>query len=332
MKRIGLRTEVRGLKSRTGGSSRTVVYPQPSVLVPQSCFSQPTALSPQSSKGFTLVEMIMVIVITGIIGGMVAVFLKAPVQQYMDVARRADITDIADTALRRVGRDVRLALPNSVRVTGTCDGTATCFLEFLPAPSGGRYRTVADAGTLCAAVVGNADGDALSFTAADTCFEVLGSMPAVTAGNEIVLYNLGITGSDAYAGNTLATHNRRVVSAAGANSISITSLTTLPFDSPGHRFHVISTPVTYVCDGIGTLWRYWGYAIQPLQTSTDSIVELDALPGVQKARLATNVGSCRFTYDPLVSARNGLVTTHLGITKDGETATLYSAAHVSNQP
>src|ERR1039457_5271215 len=95
----------------------------------------------RTHEGFTLVEMIMVIVITGIIGGMVAVFLKAPIQQYMDVARRADMTDIADTALRRIGRDLRLALPNSVRVTtGACPvttanpgGAGTCsFLEFLP--------------------------------------------------------------------------------------------------------------------------------------------------------------------------------------------------------
>jgi len=141
-----------------------------------------------------------------------------------------------------------------------------------------------------------------------------------------VVYNLGITGADAYAGD-----NRTVyVSTAGA-IMNITSKL-FPFDSPGHRFHVITAPVSYACDGAGTLWRYWGYAIQPLQTSTDSIAELDALAGVQKARLATNVSGCLFTYDPLVSARNGLLTMHLAITEEGETATLYNAAHVSNQP
>ncbi len=66
--------------------------------------------------GFTLIEMIVVIVITGIIAGVVAVFLKAPVQGYIDSARRAELTDIADTAIRRMARDVRTAVPNSVRV------------------------------------------------------------------------------------------------------------------------------------------------------------------------------------------------------------------------
>ena len=42
-----------------------------------------------SCAGFTLVEAIMVIVITGILAGMVAVFIKAPVDGYVDSVRRA---------------------------------------------------------------------------------------------------------------------------------------------------------------------------------------------------------------------------------------------------
>lgn len=274
---------------------------------------------PLTSKGFTLVEMIMVIVITGIIGGIVAVFLKAPIQQYTDVARRADMTDIADTALRRIGRDLRLALPNSVRVAGSCNGTAACFIEFLPTKGGGRYRA-------------GMGGDELDFSVADNSFEVLGQMPTglVVGTDQIVVYNLGIAGADTYAGD-----NRATVSAPPAGAVANITSKLFPFDSPGHRFHVISAPVAYACDGAGTLWRYWGYAIKPLQADTDTIAELDALIAVQgaRARLATHVSSCRFSYDAFVVAqRSGLVTTNLGITEEGETVTLYSAVHVSNQP
>src|SRR6478735_4714089 len=87
----------------------------------------------RSMRGFTLTEAIMVIVITGILASMVAMFIRKPVQGFFDTARRAALVDAADTVLRRISRDVREALPNSVRVSG---GTA---LEFLHVRSAGRY-------------------------------------------------------------------------------------------------------------------------------------------------------------------------------------------------
>ena len=277
--------------------------------------------SPLTSKGFTLVEMIMVIVITGIIGGMVAVFLKAPIQQYMDVARRADMTDIADTALRRISRDLRLALPNSVRVTGaisgagSCNGSEICTLEFVPTKGGARYRA-------------GAGGDELDFSSiTDSTFDVLavtGQGISIADGDSIVIYNLGITGADAYEGSS-----RRVAVAPFGGNLTNVSFnpagTQFPFDSPGRRFHVVDTPVSYVCTpnsatpSLGTLVRLLGYGW--------------AAPSGTGNLLATNVGSCSFTYDPnVVAQRSGLVTMHLAITEDGETVTLYNAAHVSNQP
>ena len=65
--------------------------------------------------GFTLLEAVVVIVITGIVSAMVAVFIRAPVEGYIDSVARAELTDAADTALRRLTREVRTALPNSLR-------------------------------------------------------------------------------------------------------------------------------------------------------------------------------------------------------------------------
>jgi MSHA biogenesis protein MshO len=283
-------------------------------------------LAPCISKGFTLVEMIMVIVITGIIGGMVAVFLKAPVQQYMDVARRADMTDIADTALRRIGRDLRLALPNSVRVTTVGSNT---YLEFLPTTGGGRYRAALDT---------TGGGNMLDFSnPADNSFDVLGPSVAANAGDYLVIYNLGIPsasgcaslGADAYEGC-----NRRNIVTGGSMMTFTPTALSFPFDSPSHRFQVITTPVTYICSPMaggtgGNLTRYWGYAIQSAQpTALGTLTSVN--PG---AVLANNVSACNFTYNAAVVAqRSGLVTMNLGITENNETVTLYSAAHVSNVP
>jgi MSHA biogenesis protein MshO len=294
-----------------------------------------------SQRGFTLVEMIMVIVITGIIGGMVAVFLQAPIKQYLDVSRRADMTDIADTALRRIGRDIRLALPNSVRVTSVGSNT---YLEFLPTSGGGRYR-FAPAPTGTSAGCGSLSTDMLDFTKPDNCFEVLGNMPTLSVNDQIVVYNLGIArpatcpaplpaqcGSDAYQGDNRAAF----ASYPTATTISIAARQ-FPFDSPSHRFQVIDTPVTYVCsapgtnaagNGTGQLLRWQGYAIQVTQPTT-----LPATGTPSFSVLANNVSACNFSYNGFVVAqRSGLVTINLGITESNDQVTLYSAAHVSNVP
>src|SRR2546428_12571381 len=84
------------------------------------------------ARGVTLIEMVIAMVITAIIVAM-SIFFANPLQQAVDVTTRAELADIADNALQRIGRDVRLALPNSVRANPT-------IIEFIPLRTGGRYR------------------------------------------------------------------------------------------------------------------------------------------------------------------------------------------------
>ena len=68
-------------------------------------------------RGFTLVELVAVIALTGIVVGIVSVFIRLPMQAYQDIQKRAEIVDAADTLFSRLKRDLQTALPNSVRVT-----------------------------------------------------------------------------------------------------------------------------------------------------------------------------------------------------------------------
>ena len=61
---------------------------------------------PIFQRAFTLVELVIVLAVTGAMVAAVALFLRWPFQAYLDTARRAEISDIADTALRRIGRDL----------------------------------------------------------------------------------------------------------------------------------------------------------------------------------------------------------------------------------
>jgi MSHA biogenesis protein MshO len=263
-------------------------------------------------RGFTLVEMVVVITITGIIAATVAVFLRAPVQGYFDALQLADLTDTADTAMRRIARDLHQALPNSVRVTG-----ANQALEFLSTRAGGRYR----------AELGTGSEDILDFTQpGDQTFDLIGAPMSFASGDQIVIYNLGIPGSDAYAGNTLASHNRRAYSGTVGSAVSnvqISSANAFPFDSPAHRFQVVDTPVSYICSG-GTLTRYWGYAIAASQPNPPS--------GGSSAVLAKNVSSCTFSYAAGVTQRTGLVSIQIAVTQNTETVQIVNEVHVNNVP
>lgn len=265
------------------------------------------------ARGFTLVEMIVVITITGILAAAVAVFIRRPVESYVDAARRAELTDIADGALRRITRDVRMALPNSVRITTA--GNVT-YLEYLQTSGGGRYRAETDS-------VGA--GDILDFVAPDASFDVIGSMPALAAGNSIVVYNLSATGSSA---NAYSGDNRAAYSSNTATTITLAAPKQFPYQSPGKRFQVVEHAVTYACDplpgGAGVLRRHWNYGIVDPQPTAF---------GGSSALLASNITGCGFAYTTSgPTARTGVVALNLQISGGGETVWLFQQAHVNNVP
>ena len=268
------------------------------------------------SAGFTLVEAIMVIVITGVIAGMVAVFIRAPVEGYVDTVARAELTEAGDSALRRIGRDVRAALPNSLRPVVLSGGATWCF-EFLPTIGGGRYRVDQSAAG------GNTP---LDFTAAASSFDVLaysGTAPAV--GQSVVIYNLGIPGSDAY--EAAGTNRAAVAAGSNASSINLTPATRFPFRSPGNRFHVIpNNSVVYTCRG--------GQILQV----TQAIAANAGVCPAGGAVLVGNVDCANSSYDYAVAAsqRNGLLSLTLTLTQaaahGNETIHLSQEVHVDNTP
>ncbi len=301
----------------------------------------------KSQGGFTLVEMIVVMVIIGILGGMVAMFIRAPVQGYVDSARRAEMTDIADTALRRLARDIRTAVPNSIRVAN-CGGVSC--VEFLPTWDGGRYRANATGGKLgCGGTLANAL-DELTFAAPDTCFEIVGAPITFLTGDQIVIGSTQAVGNNRpYQAptstvcspvDTSTCIRRTATEGVLVSTVNMTPSVQFPAFAAvqGRRFNVVpdaQQAVTYAClnvgttagEGTGTLTRYWRYGfigVQPAPPIT--------LAGVQSAILADKVSACEIVYNIVVNNLSGLVAIRLGITHGGESISLYHQVHVNNVP
>lgn len=263
----------------------------------------------------------MVIVIMGVIGGTVAVFMKSPIDAYFDTARRAGIADMADTTVRRMARDIRKALPNSIRLSGT-----QC-IEFIPTRTGGRYRSEE---------IAAGDETSLKFTAADQTFNMLGLNSALPVDQQIkasgglndviAVYNLGITGSDAYAGDNTAAVTGVNVSpfAATETEVKLAGNTTrFPLESGSKRFHVIPGDekiVSYICSG-GKLYRNANYAYSPSCPA----------PTAGTTPIIANVATCNFAYST-ADIRNALVQLDLTFSNSGETVSIYHEVHVNNTP
>ena len=129
---------------------------------------------PDFQRGFTLVEIIIVVILVGILSVVVGLIIQGPLRASVETGRRAELVDLAETALIRMTREIRLSVPNSVRIA-TAPGIVS--VEVLRTLDGGRYRAAPTTGPTLPGCAAAPAGDPLEFTCADTLFDVLGQLP-----------------------------------------------------------------------------------------------------------------------------------------------------------
>ncbi|HEX6829362.1 MAG TPA: prepilin-type N-terminal cleavage/methylation domain-containing protein [Burkholderiales bacterium] len=299
---------------------------------------------PSNCRGASLVELLLVMVITGVIAALFALFLTNPMRGYLDLSRRATLVDATEGTLRRMARDIRIALPNSIRITNNPAGVPGFALELIPTVDGGRY---------CSAGVANCAAAAqwLDIPGPDTDFDILGcfrdaafiaAAGAGTSAYRLVVNNPGNAVYDGSvsvittAGTTLTLSVNPGPGAcpgAGNHHLRLNPGMSFASHSPRQRAFVVPvarSAVTYLCNTTaGTLELYEGYGIAAAQPLDPAAAPLSSVTG---RRVADNVVACSATTTSANVIERGIVTLDLSIGAGGETIRLLNQVQLDNSP
>jgi len=282
--------------------------------------------------GFTLVEIIIVIAIMGIIGGLSTLIIGRSLDAYAALERREKLQTSIRLAVERISRELRHALPNSICVSngGACVFGAGSYFHFIPIIDSGRYQDAAGAYTAPPPI----QRDRLPVTPLSRDrFDVLSTNGSnrlnATTDNWVVVYNLNNT--DVYAG---INNVRQRIGAIVQKDINNTGPTSDDIDqiqfaanvsfanhSPTRRFHIIENNVVTLFYLDGT----------DLKRDTTTFAAPNTPSGTPRL-LMQNVQACTFTFTPGTPHRAGLLRIDITVAKQGETIQVIHNAHVYNTP
>lgn len=286
-----------------------------------------------AQRGFSLIELIVVIVLLGLLAVGGGLLILRPIEAYDDQVRRQQLVDQGEMALRQIARDIRRALPNSIRIAPFGAGFA---VEMVNTVDGARYRDE----------IGGVDyvnpTDVLDFISADQEFNFLGRLgnvtPAQITNMRIVIYNT--SPPNIYAEAVDLSDFEGIIT-RGDMTIALTTPNPGPDDdedhivlsapfrftqqSPGQRAFIVDGPISYICDpATSRIRRYSGYAYSAAQPTPPV--------GGTNAVLVTRLSGCNMTYTAGTSQRGGILSVEITIDDSGEAINLLHQIHVVNVP
>lgn len=255
--------------------------------------------SPGSRQtGFSLVELITVVVILALVAVIGTGFIVSATDSYQSTQSRAALVTTARAALERMTRQLRGAMPYSVRVTnsGNC-------VEFMPVAGGGFYRNP---------VPDQANG-APAHTSIDT------APHSVDFGSADFLSIGAMSSDELYGGSPVSL---APVSSRSATSVQFPSRV-WERNSVGHRFFLLNAPQGFCLFG-GQLRFYENQ--DRTSVGIDAGSEYDLL-----AQGAQGVGS-PFVLSSASESRNVLLTMNIAFAEGGESLTFEQEVLIRNVP
>jgi len=240
------------------------------------------------ARGFTLIELVVVIVLLGIVAVSFSVLISGSVGGYIDTARRADSASAARIALDRMGRELREAMPLSIRINNV-----PC-IEFLPILGSSIYTNLP---------INTASFSVLDFSSA--AIPLAAYAPVAAAPNYAAIYP--VNSNQLY--QLVAMRQVQSIGAAASSLrlVTLTSTSTYPRQSPAERVYFVGMPVSYCLTG-GQLRR-----------SVNAVAVTQPVPAANAGGLLLDnliMANSSFSYALGNWRANGLVTINLAIQRN----------------
>lgn len=258
---------------------------------------------PLRERGFTLVELITVIVILGVLALGTVGFISDSGRGLASTVARTELAGDARFLVERLSRDLRNALPGSLRVSGGC-------LEFVPIVAASRYVT-------------------LPVATPATSFRSVPVEPLpLPAAVRVAVYADAAGYALASPGPVSPPATVSAPDAANEVTVSFALPHAFPTHSPAARYFLITDPVSYCVTG-GALYRYGGYGFVATQPGVAALPA--GMPG--RSLVAEAVTSTApFGLVGATLTRNAVVDLDLALTRDGDSVRLEHLVQVRNVP
>ncbi|MEW6981168.1 PilW family protein [Colwelliaceae bacterium 6471] len=278
-------------------------------------------------KGFTLIEMVMVMVLLGVMAVGIGSFISLATQTYVNVSARDELIASARFAIERMNREIRNAVPNSIRIA---DSANIQCIEFVPILASTTYIDIPVApepNLNEISVIPFVGEDGNDYSCGPTCLDLVTVYPLTTTD----IYNQSFIGI----GKSFRVNS--FTPTAGVNEWTIPLAPPLvgsgilfDADSPTKRAYFFRDPVSYCVNNQHELIRYsgHGYNSTPLTIPTGA----SSLMAENLMSPAPPTSKIPFSITNATLTRNAIVQISLGFERDGEIIVFDHEIHVANVP